>query len=418
MKKIIFMFIMMAIFVIPSVNGNNRVWAGETDVLIDVLEKKGILTPQEAKEVLSEIQMEKDKEKAPVKEVESSGFKLPKWVENTKVKGDFRFRYQYQDTDEHGVDKESRDRWRMRWRFGLETQVNERWKTGFRLASGGGDPRSRNLTLTDTFDTSNVQLDLAYAQFDPNKHWSLVAGKFKNPLWKPKDLLWDSDINPEGMGIQFLNYKINQFEVFATPGFYVLEEFKNDTGDPWLGLIQAGAKVKLTDSLYLKFAGAFYSFQDLKRNSFDYSAGTNSTDAGGKFKYDYDAIGADAELGIKLSGPVPFVGIFGQYVNSDASRDDLGYLAGLKFGHKKVKKFGQWQVKYNYRRLEKDAWPDFLPDSDFCDGETDVQGNEIEFKFGLAKNVTIGLDYYKAEPIDRKPSIEEDLIQVDLVLKY
>jgi len=164
MKKIIFMFIMMAIFVIPSVNGNNRVWAGETDVLIDVLEKKGILTPQEAKEVLSEIQMEKDKEKAPVKEVESSGFKLPKWVENTKVKGDFRFRYQYQDTDEHGVDKESRDRWRMRWRFGLETQVNERWKTGFRLASGGGDPRSRNLTLTDTFDTSNVQLDLAYVQ--------------------------------------------------------------------------------------------------------------------------------------------------------------------------------------------------------------------------------------------------------------
>ncbi|RZB32197.1 MAG: hypothetical protein SRB2_04464, partial [Desulfobacteraceae bacterium Eth-SRB2] len=85
MKKIIFMFIMMGIFVIPAVNGNNPVWAGETDVLIDILEKKGILTPQEAREVLSEIQIQKDKKKAPVKEVESSGFKLPKWVENTKV---------------------------------------------------------------------------------------------------------------------------------------------------------------------------------------------------------------------------------------------------------------------------------------------------------------------------------------------
>jgi hypothetical protein len=112
------------------------------------------------------------------------------------------------------------------------------------------------------------------------------------------------------------------------------------------------------------------------------------------------------------------VGIFGQYVNSDASDDDLGYLAGLKFGHKKVKKFGQWQVKYNYRRLEQDAWPDFLSDSDFYDGETDVQGSEIEFTFGLAKNVTIGIDYYKSEQIDRKPTIEEDLVQVDLVLKY
>ena len=416
MKKIFLMLIMMGIFVIPMSNGNNLVWAGETDVLIDILEKKGILTPQEAKEVLSEIQIEKDKKKAQVKEVESSGLKLPKWVENTKVKGDFRFRYQYQETDEHGV--ESRDRWRIRWRFGLETQVNENWKTGFRLSSGSGDPRSRNLTLTDTFDTSNVQLDLAYAQFDPNKHWSLTAGKFKNPLWKTKDLLWDSDINPEGISVKFLNYKINQFELFVTPGFYVLEEFKSDTSDPWLGLIQGGAKVKLTDSLYLKFAGAFYSFQDLKGNSFEHSSETNSTDADGNLKYDYDAFGADAELGIKLSGPVPFVGIFGQYVNSDASRNDLGYLAGFKFGHKKVKKFGQWQVKYNYRRLEQDAWPDFLPDSDFYDGQTDVKGSEIEFKFGLAKNVTIGLDYYKAEPIDRKPSIEEDLLQLDLVLKY
>jgi hypothetical protein len=416
MKKIIFMFIMMGIFVIPAVNGNNPVWAGETDVLIDILEKKGILTAQEAKEVLSEVQIQKDKEKAPAKEVESSGFKLPKWVENTKVKGDFRFRYQYQDTDESG--SESRDRWRMRWRFGLETEVNEWWKTAFRLASGSGDPRSRNLTLTDTFETSNVQLDLAYAQFDPNKHWSLVAGKFKNPIWNTKDLLWDSDINPEGISVQFLDYKINQFEVFGTAGFYALEEFSSDTSDPWLGLIQTGTKVNFTDSMYLKFAGAFYSFQNLKGNSFDYSSGTNSTDVNGNLMDDYDAFGVDAELGFKLSGPVPFVGVFGQYVNSDASDDDSGYLVGVKFGDKKVKEFGQWQVKYNYRRLEKDAWPDFLPDSDFYDGETDVKGNEIEVTFGLAKNVTIGLDYYKTEQIDREPTIEEDVLQLDLVLKY
>ncbi|MGD2149278.1 MAG: putative porin [Desulfobacterales bacterium] len=420
MKKIFLMFILMGIFVIPAVNGNNPVWAGETDVLIDILQKKGILTPREAKEVLSEIQVEKDKEKAavkaPVKEVERAEVKLPKWLENTKVKGDFRFRYQYEDKDDDSND--SRDRWRIRWRFGFETEINERWKTGFRLASGQDDPRSRNLTLDDTFDTSNVQLDLAYAQFDPHKNWRLVAGKFKNPLWQTKDLLWDSDINPEGISVQFLNYKINNFELFATPGFFVLDEIKSDTGDPWLGLIQAGAKMKLTDSLSFKFAGAFYSFQDLEGNDFDYSEGTNSRDAGGNFKYDYDAIGIDAELGMKLSGPVPYLGIFGQYVNSDVSDDDLGYLAGLKFGHKKVKKFGQWQVKYNYRRLEKDAWPDFLSDSDFYGGETDVQGNEIEFKFGLAKNVTLGVDYYLTERIEREPDQEQDVIQVDLVLKY
>jgi hypothetical protein len=416
MKKIILMFMIMGVFVIFAENGNNPVWAGETDVLIDVLEKKGILTPGEAKDVLSEIQMKKDTTKATAKENESLGIKLPKWVENTTVKGDFRFRYQYQDTDESG--SESRDRWRIRWRFGFETEVNDSWKTGFRLASGSNDPRSRNVTLTDTFETSDVQLDLAYGQFQANKYWSLVAGKFKNPLWQTKDLLWDSDINPEGVAIQLLNYKINQFELFATPAFFVLEEFSSDEDDPWLGLIQAGAKVKFSDDLYLKFAGAFYSFQDLEGNSFDYSSGTNSTDVNGDLMDDVDAFGVDAELGINLSGPVPFVGIFGQYINSDASDDDVGYLAGIKFGHKKVKKLGQWQVKYNYRSLEKDAWPDFLPDSDFYGGETDVEGSEIEVVVGLCKNVTIGIDYYKTEQIDREPSIEEEIFQLDLVLKY
>jgi hypothetical protein len=416
MKKIFLMVMMMGFFVISTVNGNNPVCAAETDILIDILEKKGILTPQEAREVLSEIQTQKDKDKAQVKEVESSGFKLPKWVENTKVYGDFRFRNQYENRD----NKDSQDRWRMRWRFGFETEINEKWTTGFRLASGQDDPRSRNLTLDDTFDTSNVQLDLAYAQFDPSENWRLMAGKFKNPIWKPKDLLWDSDVNPEGISVQLLNYKINDVEVFATPGFYFLDDFKSDSSDPWLGLIQAGANVKFTDSLSFKFAGTFYNFQDLKGNDFEYSEGTNSRDADGNYKNDYDAFAADAELGMKLSGIVPYAGIFAQYVNSNASSNDGGYLAGVKFGHKKLEKFAQWQVKYNYRRLERDAWPDFLPDSDFYGGETDVKGSEIEFVFGLAKNVTIGLDYYMSKPIDRTSAEadDENLLQVDLVLKY
>jgi len=63
--------------------------------------------------------------------------------------------------------------------------------------------------------------------------------------------------------------------------------------------------------------------------------------------------------------------MFGQYVESDANDDSKGWLVGVKFGHKKVKELGQWQVKYNYRRLEKDVLSDFLPDSDFYGGATD-----------------------------------------------
>jgi len=43
--------------------------------------------------------------------------------------------------------------------------------------------------------------------------------------------------------------------------------------------------------------------------------------------------------------------MFAQYVKSDADVDSKGWLVGVKFGHKKVKELGQWQVKYNYRRV-------------------------------------------------------------------
>ena len=61
MKKMLLMLIIMGIFMIPAVDGINPVWAEETDALIEVLQKKGILTPQEAKEVLSEVQIQKER---------------------------------------------------------------------------------------------------------------------------------------------------------------------------------------------------------------------------------------------------------------------------------------------------------------------------------------------------------------------
>ena len=98
-------------------------------------------------------------------------------------------------------------------------------------------------------------------------------------------------------------------------------------------------------------------------------------------------------------------------VNSDA------YLVGFKFGDKKVKDWAQWQFKYNWRRIEQDAWLDILPDSDFFDGDTGVQGHEFIFVFGLAKNLTLGFDYYLAETIG-SPNRNQDLLQIDLIFKF
>ncbi len=137
--------------------------------------------------------------------------------------------------------------------------------------------------------------------------------------------------------------------------------------------------------------------------------------------YNYTSLDAAAEVGIdKLPGPIPLVTVFAEIISSDADNNNVGWIAGLRFGHY-VKKFGDWQLRYNYRHLERDAWLDFLPDSDFYGGKTNAKGHNARLNFGLAKNVLFGLEYYYSEKIDYSPgatSEPENVLQVDLYLKF
>ena len=133
------------------------------------------------------------------------GDELPSWVKRFSFKGDLRLRYQYEET----TGRTERHRGILRYRLGVSVKVTEQIQAVFGLASGGDDPRSTNQTFQDTFSSKGIQLDLAYGEYQPFKGFKLIGGKFKNPLWKPSDLLWDSDINPEGGAIDVdLNSKL------------------------------------------------------------------------------------------------------------------------------------------------------------------------------------------------------------------
>lgn len=338
---------------------------------------------------------------------------LPQWVTIAKFKGDVRVRYQDEELD--AADKENK-RFRIRLRAGVETRVNDYWSAGFGFASGGDDSRSTNQTLEDTFETGNANLDYAYAQFQ-NDMVKVLLGKFKNPIWNPKDLLWDGDITPDGVAATF-NFNVSgNANVFLTPSLFILDEWKDtNTEDlPTILALQAGIKVEFENPGYIKLAGTYYAVNNVEGNDWsEHRSGTNSLDADGNWMYDHDAFSLEAEAG--LPGLPIFVAVFGQYVVADVDDDNTGYLFGVKFGDKKVKELGNWQAKVNYRKLEKDAWLDFLPDSDFFGGATGIEGTEFEFAVGLSKNVTLGVDYYKSEEIDGNE--EENLVQVDLVVKF
>jgi hypothetical protein len=63
------------------------------------------------------------------------------------------------------------------------------------------------------------------------------------------------------------------------------------------------------------------------------------------------------------------------------------------------------------------AWMDVYPDSDRYSGLTNVKGHEVILDIGLAKNVSLGLDYYRSEAI-KGAKLPESVFQADVNFKF
>lgn len=398
-------------------------FAGEVDILVQKLVEKGILTPGEAQEILVETKEEIKKEIAMGK-YET----LPTWLQTIKLKGDFRARYQW--TKKKG--SEDRHRERIRLRLGADAMVNEQMKIALGLATLGkaNDPRSTNVTLgTGRDEASNnpgtfkdIGLDYAYAEYFPFTWLTLSAGKIRNVLWEPSDLLWDTDINPDGGALK-LSYKINpNLGLFMNNMVYVLSESSSDTSDPFMFAFQPGLDWKINDNLSLKSALSMYYFNSIKGKS-SFTHRTTNTLTGSVYKYDYNAFSPAVELKVKepWGGFLPYAALYAEYVqNPDPSQDNQGYAFGAKFGAEKISDKGDWQLNALYTKLEADAWLDIFPDSDRYSGRTRMKGYEVIFSYGLGKNTSLGIDYYYTKDLLKtgQTYVPEHLLQVDWNLKF
>ncbi len=409
--------------------------AGEVDILVEKLVKKGILSKSDAEDVLKEVKeaawQEKDQERAEIikgaKEAVRNEIKkdpkmfadaLPAWVRKMQLKGDLRLRYESTERD----DTADRNRGRYRLRLGVVTQINDQIEVGFGLASGSSDPRSTNETMDNSFERGDIRLDYAYARYKPWSWLSLIGGKFENPLFCPSDLLFDTDIRPEGAAAQFTHALNPDVDLFMNTGFFMIDERSGDENDPSMYVIQPGSKIKFRN-MYFKNAVAMYRFDNYKgqkQSDVDYSSKTNTTR---KFKntlkYDYDALALSGELGYKTAfARMPFIALFGDAVkNNSTGSDDTGYLVGVKFGSEKIKKRHDWQFMTRYEKLERDAWPDILPDADTYDGQTNVKGYKSSLTYGLFEHIDFCASYFNTKKISG-PSLDEEKVQLDLNFKF
>jgi hypothetical protein len=217
-------------------------------------------------------------------------------------------------------------------------------------------------------------------------------------------------------------------EFFMNNGFWILGEFKDDSDDPLMWVLQPGYKIKLGNNAYFKNALTVYQFSNVKGNDFEYSSGSNTRnddkdplddDSHGTYAKDYDAVVLSGELGCKTGlALIPFAALYSEYIhNTSTSSKNSGYIAGFKFGHEKVSTKRQWKANVHYQRLEKDAWLDTFPNADVYSGETNTESFVVNTSYGLMDKISLGANYYHSRPLTGS-SDDDDVFQLDLLIKF
>ena len=426
MKKVL--IIVGFMLLVMGISSNVSAQTTQVDALIEKLVEKNILTRKEAVQLKGEIAADEKM----VRE-ETKNQILPEWAQKMKLKGDVRLRHQYERRKNSA---ESRSRLRARYRLGLISNITNNVEAGAGLASGGDDPRSTNQTLEDSFETPDIRLDYVYGQWKVRDDMKIIGGKFpfKDYLWTPADMLWDSDITTDGIALNYAPTLTEEISPFFNAGFLsITENGAVDRADPFLTYFQGGLKYQkgMADAAV---ASTYYAFNALKGTCPDWSRGTNSgitsvtTATGacntGSLTYDYDSVGVSSEFGLKKPfGGLPLgidsrIAFFGDFIyNPDPESENAGWAFGVKFGSEALKTPGDWQMKYARVVLELDAWPDFMPDSDRLGGNTNVISHEAALEYIWKENITLGIDYYNSDNLIGAKN-REQLVQGDVVFKF
>ncbi|MDP9525019.1 putative porin [Pseudomonas protegens] len=347
------------------------------------------------------------------------------WAAKTQFKGDVRIRQETVKIDgEANNGGRDKDRQRIRARLGAYSEINPQVDTGIRIATGGGDDaRSTNQDMDNYFDKKQIWLDLGYIDYHPDavKNLHVIGGKMLQPWVSMGDVIWDSDINPEGLAVTYKYPLGGSAELFGSLGNYTLKDNVDGEGvqfrhDLRLTAGQLGSRFALTDNLKLTVGGSVYAYQNDKDSrctgtSTPCALAVNGNSADNQFRL-YEGFSQ-----IDIGGlPMP-LSFYGQYVkNNDAVNDqDTAWLLGAK-----SKVFG-FNLDYNYRDVQRNAVVGAFTDSDFANGTTGSRGHKFKVGYDIDKNFALGATYFltKADYSSRtQRDANTNTLQLDAEAKF
>ena len=164
----------------------------------------------------------------PLEKSAADKWKLSTSITELEIYGDIRLRYQYNGGETQGRgpvaspgtgvagtnDWLERERERYRLRLGLRGTLMDDWFFGVRLETNN-NARSTNVTMGDDSASSTpggggpfeknsdvVYVGQAYGGYKGFPDFTFTAGRMPNPLVVTR-MVWDPDINPEGLAEQW-----------------------------------------------------------------------------------------------------------------------------------------------------------------------------------------------------------------------
>jgi hypothetical protein len=388
---------------------------------------------------------------------------IPGWAKRIRVGGDFRLRYEGNyfgsgngvfvkpdNTTQLLNSTVDREMVRIRARLAITAKVNNEVEVGIGLATGSTtNPVSTNATLGDSFNKKNFLLDTAYMKWDPYATLTLWGGRFATP-WFGTDLVWDQDINFDGVAFSYKPKFSSTLSMFLTGGAFAVQEVEYSSRDKWLYAGQLGLQYRDDKKLTATVAAAIYDFENVTGRANDSSRpGVNDYTAPlfqqkGNTLFDIDPsttiktayaarfreLNLGGSLNIGFWDPLRVV-VIGDYVNNigydsakvnaltghDVKKEATGYQFGLSVGYPSTREYGQWKLLANYKHLESDAVMDAFADSDFHLGGTNAKGWTVGGDLGIGKNTWLSTRWITTNEISGPP-LAVDVFQFNLNARF
>jgi hypothetical protein len=268
-----------------------------------------------------------------------------------KITGDLRLRAQGDYSDNDGTNRTSSQ---LRARLGATYALNDLVTIGGRVVTGDSDdPNSSDVQLSNWNDDLQISLDLAYAQLNFGD-LKVFGGKIPNPFTRT-DLVWDGDVNPQGVSAVY-KLPLAGGGAFRANGLFFSVDEQVAGPDSTMGGVQFGFDSPSYGGFKYDLSGGYY------RYSLGSLAGADSGDwrsnrlnPDGSLASDYELVDVVAGLNWQGANEKWPLRVVGDYVKNLGAIDgqDTGFGVDVSLG--RASKAGDWRFTYGYSQTDVDA---------------------------------------------------------------